>query len=107
MRVVPVKIEGAEWAAMVFRIREFLIGQRTQAISALREHLTEFGQFVPQGATNATRLIAIVADPQAQQDASAGTGSLRMDLYRKFHGHDSEISGLLGEYGFMPRLKML
>ncbi len=35
---------------MVFRVRELLIRQRTQAINALRGHLTEFGQIVPQGA---------------------------------------------------------
>lgn len=33
---------------MVFRIRELLIRQRTQAINALRGHLGEFGQVVPQ-----------------------------------------------------------
>ena len=49
---------------MVFRVRELLIRQRTQAINALRGHLTEFGQIVPQGAANAARLIAIVEDPE-------------------------------------------
>jgi transposase len=47
---------------MVFRIRELLIRQRTQAINALRGHLGEFGQIVPQGAANGARLIAIVED---------------------------------------------
>jgi hypothetical protein len=56
---------------MVFRIRELLIRQRTQAINALRGHLGEFGQIVPQGATNATRLVGIVEDP----DSSRITGS--------------------------------
>ena len=41
---------------MVFRVRELLIRQRTQAINVLRGHLTVFGQIVPQGAANATRL---------------------------------------------------
>jgi transposase len=47
---------------MIFRVRELLIRQRTQAIHALRGHLTEFGQIVPQGAANASKLIAIVED---------------------------------------------
>ena len=47
---------------MVFRVRELLIRQRTQAINALRGHLGEFGQIVPKGAYNAARLIAIVDD---------------------------------------------
>jgi transposase len=38
MRFVPVKSEETQGAAMVFRIRELLIRQRTQAINALRGH---------------------------------------------------------------------
>ena len=56
---------------MVFRIRELLIRQRTQAINALRGHLTEFGLIVPQGAANAVRLIAIVKDPDNGLPADA------------------------------------
>ncbi|MCR9086372.1 MAG: IS110 family transposase [Rhodobacteraceae bacterium] len=65
MRFVPVKSEQTQGAAMVFRIRELLIRQRTQAINALRGHLGEFGRVVPQGATNASKLIAIVEDPES------------------------------------------
>lgn len=65
MRFVPVKSEEVQGAAMVFRVRELLIRQRTQAINALRGHLTEFGLVVPQGAANATRLIALVEDPDS------------------------------------------
>jgi transposase len=65
MRFVPVKAEETQGAAMVFRVRELLIRQRTQAINALRGHLTEFGQIVPQGAANAAKLIAIVEEPSS------------------------------------------
>ncbi|GAM05554.1 transposase [Novosphingobium sp. MBES04] len=65
MRFVPVKSEETQAAATVFRIRELLIRQRTQAINSLRGHLGEFGQIVPQGAANATRLIAIVQGPDS------------------------------------------
>ncbi|MCE6958525.1 IS110 family transposase [Cereibacter sphaeroides] len=71
MRFVPVKSEETQGAAMVFRIRELLIRQRTQAINALRGHLAEFGQVVPQGAANAARLIAIVEDPDSDLPADA------------------------------------
>lgn len=71
MRFVPVKSEETQGAAMVFRIRELLIRQRTQAINALRGHLGEFGQIVPQGAANAVRLIAIVEDPDSGLPADA------------------------------------
>jgi transposase len=62
MRFVPVKSEATQGAAMVFRVRELLIRQRTQAINALRGHLAEFGTVVPQGAANAARLVALVED---------------------------------------------
>lgn len=71
MRFVRVKSEEARGAAMAFRVREFLIRQRAQAINALRGHLTEFGQIVPQGAANASRLIAIVEDPESCLPADA------------------------------------
>lgn len=71
MRFVPVKSEETQGAAMVFWVRELLIRQRTQAINALRGHLSEFGQIVPQGASNATRLIAIVEDPESDLPADA------------------------------------
>lgn len=56
---------------MVFRVRELLIRQRTQAINALRGHLAEFGQIVPQGVANASRLIAIFEDPDCGLPADA------------------------------------
>jgi transposase len=71
MRFVPVKSEETQGAAMVFRIRELLIRQRTQAINALRGHLGEFGQVVPQGAANASRLITMVGDPASSLPADA------------------------------------
>ena len=71
MRFVPVKSEETQGSAMVFRIRELLIRQRTQAINALRGHLGEFGQVVPQGAGNATRLIAMIEDPHSGLPAEA------------------------------------
>jgi len=71
MRFVPVKSEETQGAAMVFRVRELLIRQRTQAINALRGHLAEFGQIFPQGAANTSRLIAIVEDPENDLPANA------------------------------------
>lgn len=71
MRFVAVKSEEVQGAAMVFRVRELLIRQRTQAINALRGHLTEFGLVVPQGAANAARLIALVEDPDSGLPAEA------------------------------------
>jgi transposase len=77
MRFVPVKSEETQGAAMVFRVRELLIRQRTQVINALRGHLTEFGQIVPQGAANAAKLIAIVEEPTSDLPADA-IGTLKV-----------------------------
>ena len=63
MRFVPVKSEETQGAAAVFRVRELLIRQRTQTINALRGHLTEFGEVVPQGAASMRRLITVIEDP--------------------------------------------
>lgn len=71
MRLVPVKSEETQGAASVFRVRELLIRQRTQAINALRGHLAEYGWVVPQGATNARRLVALVADEASGLPATA------------------------------------
>ncbi|WP_410218266.1 IS110 family transposase [Paracoccus sp. (in: a-proteobacteria)] len=71
MRFVAVKSEEVQGAAMLFRVRELLIRQRTQAINALRGHLTEFGQIVPQGASNASKLVALVVDPKSGLPADA------------------------------------
>jgi len=71
MRFVPVKSEQTQGAAMVFRVRELLIRQRTQAINSLRGHLAEFGEIVPQVAANASKLIALVKDPECTLPADA------------------------------------
>lgn len=71
MLFVPVKSEETQGAAAVFRVRELLIRQRTQVINALRGHLGEFGQVVPQGAANTSKLIAIVDDPESTLPSDA------------------------------------
>lgn len=77
MRFVPVKSEETQGAAKVFRIRELLIRQRSQTINALRGHLAEFGKVVPQGAANASKLIALLEDPESGLPAEA-TATLRV-----------------------------
>ena len=64
MRFVAVKSEEAQGAAAVFRVRELLIRQRTQAINTLCGHLAEFGEVVSQGTTDVPCLVALVEDQQ-------------------------------------------
>src|SRR3954454_19442589 len=49
MRFVAVKSANQQAAAIVFRTRDLLVRQRTQAINALRGHLTEFGVIAAKG----------------------------------------------------------
>jgi transposase len=43
MRFVAVRSEVTQAAAIVFRTRDLLVRERTQAINARRGHLAEFG----------------------------------------------------------------
>src|SRR5436305_14079057 len=60
MRFVAVKSEQAQAAAVVFRARDLLVGQRTQIINALRGHLAEYGLIAPQGPSHIEPLIVQV-----------------------------------------------
>lgn len=95
MRFVPVKSEETQGAASVFRVRELLVRQRTQAINALRGHLTEFGQTAPKGAANVCRLVAIIEDPSNGLPEQAVT-ILRV-LVEVIRGFDTRIAKLDAE----------
>ena len=60
MHLVAVKSEGQQTQGMLYRTRDLLVGQRTQATNALRGHLAEFGVVAPQGPVGLTRLAAAV-----------------------------------------------
>ena len=49
MRYVAVKSAEKQAAGLTFKTRDLLVRQRTQAISALRGHLAEYGLVAPQG----------------------------------------------------------
>jgi transposase len=62
MRFVPVKTAEQQAAAMVLKSRALLVGQRTQAVNALRAHLAELGIVSAAGLTNVAALMAVVRD---------------------------------------------
>jgi len=62
MRFVAVKTEEQQSTLAIHRVRETLVGQKTQLINALRAHLAEFGIVAPQGAGKVAQLTAVVAD---------------------------------------------
>jgi Transposase and inactivated derivatives len=66
MRFVEVKTPEQQGIGMVFRLRDLLIGQRTQTINALRGHLAEFGIIAGKGRENVSRLrLALEQDEEA------------------------------------------
>lgn len=109
MRFVAVKSEEAQAAAVVFRTRDLLVRQRTQAINALRGHLAEFGLIVAKGAVHAPKLMAAVEDPTSGLPDAARTilamlvEELR-DLDARVAKLDSEVSRRARENATARRL---
>jgi transposase len=62
MRFVSVKTADQQGAAMVLKTRDLLVRQRSQAINALRGHLSEFGIVAGVGVSRVADLIAVVRD---------------------------------------------
>lgn len=62
MREVAVKTVDQQSVLMLHRARDLLVGQRTQALNALRAHLSELGIVAPAGGQGVFYLIGIVAD---------------------------------------------
>ncbi len=71
MRFVPVKTEEQQANAVLFRVRDTLVHQRTQCINALRGHLAEYGYIFPKGVTHVPTLVAVVEDANSSLPASA------------------------------------
>lgn len=63
MRFVAVKSAQKQAASMVFKTRDLLVRQKTQAINALRGHLTEYGIVAPVGSVHVSRLEQALEDP--------------------------------------------
>jgi transposase len=62
MRFVPIKLAEQQAASMVLKTRALLVSQKTQAINALRAHLSELGIIAAVGAGKVATLIEIVRD---------------------------------------------
>src|SRR3978361_1338372 len=71
MRFWAGKREQAQAAAVVFRTRDLLVRQRTQAINAVRGHLAEFGVIAAKGPVHTSKLIAALEDPASDLPQAA------------------------------------
>jgi len=65
MRFVEPKGPDQQARAMLFRVRDQLVHQRTELLTALRAHLYEFGYAVPVGLAGLRRMQAIIDDPDS------------------------------------------
>jgi transposase len=63
MRFVAVKSAEQQANAMIYKVRELLVRQRTQLINALRSHLAEMGIVAAKGVGKLDDLVAIVRNP--------------------------------------------
>ncbi len=72
MPLVPVKTVAEQAATVIVKHREMLVGQRTQAINALRGHAAEFGIVAAKGKGNVEALLAVLAaEPTIPEIAKA------------------------------------
>src|SRR3954449_108589 len=92
MRFVALKSANQQAAAVVFRTRDLLVRQRTQAINALRGHLTEFGVIAAKGPVHTCKLIAALEDPASDLPQTArGILAVRVEQLRSL---DERIAAL-------------
>lgn len=91
MHVVPIKSQQQQADALVLKLRDTLVGQRTQLINALRGHAAEFGVVAAKGTAQVAALrAAIAADP-----AIPDTGKAMLALLGTQIEHlDKQIDGL-------------
>src|SRR5829696_7785702 len=71
LRFVALKSEATQAAAVVLRTRDLVVGQRTQALHALRGHLAEFGVIAAKGPVHTSKRIAALEDPASDLPQAA------------------------------------
>jgi transposase len=84
MRTVSVKSVDEQAATIVLKHREMLVGQRTQAINALRGHAAEFGVIAAKGLGNIDVLLSALADHPAIPDIAKA-------MFEQMGGHVDDL----------------
>jgi len=95
MRFVPIKDEMQQAALMLHRVRDLLVRQRVQAISAIRAHAAEFGVIEAKGPRKLASLFAAIeADemPDIARDLIAVLREQLDDLDNRIADVDRRIS---------------
>jgi transposase len=80
MRFVAVKSEEQQALALVFRMRDLLVRQRTQTINALRGHMAEYGWVAPKGPSHVALLGDLLEEELGASLPEAARAMFRMML---------------------------
>ena len=92
MRFVAVKSVTKQAAGLTFKTRDLLVRQRTQAISALRGHLAEYGLIAPQGPAHPARLKDALE--QSGSELPEAVIEIGMELLSHIEALEVRINGL-------------
>jgi transposase len=93
MTFVPVKSVAQQGLAMLHSLRQTLIGQRTQAINAMRGHLSELGVIAAKGYLGLAELAEIVRNESDARLPAMARMALLVDL-EQIDGTSARIAKL-------------
>lgn len=114
MRFVEVKTPAQQGLGMIFRLRDLLVGQRTQTVNALRGHLAEFGVVTVKGRENVYKLRSALGRDEEAADLPASVRHMAQlcfdqidDLSRRIAELDTQIAAASRRSRFSARLQKM
>jgi transposase len=94
MRFVEVKSPAQQGLGMIFRLRDLLVGQRTQTVDALRGHLAEFGLVTGKGRENVDKLRSALSCDEEAADLPATVRQMAQLCFDQIDGLSRRIADL-------------
>jgi transposase len=94
MRFVEVKTPEQQGLGMIFRLRDLLVGQRTQVINALRGHLAEFGLITGKGREKVDKLRTVLESCAGSDDVAAVVRPMAQLCFDQIDGLSRRITEL-------------
>ena len=114
MRFVEVKTPVQQGLGMIFRLRDLLVGQRTQTVNALRGHLAGFGIITAKGRENVDKLRSALDRDEEAADIPASVRHMAQlcfdqidDLSRRIAELDAQIAAASRRSRFSARLQKM
>jgi transposase len=95
MHFVPVKSAGQQAQAMLLKVRETLVEQRTVLVNTLRGHATEFGIVAGKGVSNVAALLEKIATETAIPTEAREMMALLGEEIGRLDARIKEIEGKL------------